>query len=317
MPSVKKSGFTLVELLVVIAIIGVLVALLLPAVQSARESGRRAQCVNQLKQLALACLSYENLHKLMPMSITGIDDPPRGVGVRNGKGWLVSILPQMEQQNMFDQVNFDGRFPDGLGMKRPENLRLFRNKPAYLNCPSDESSRELSKVQFQLEGVEVALTNYKGCIGDTRMGGSASAFPGTEPDCHNNTPCNGSFWRNMYLNPVSTADFPDGLSNTFLIGEDVPEQNHHSAWFYSNGDYSSCHTPPNFFEDPTLPSFYPNKPSFWPNAISFRSRHPGGLHFSLGDGSARFISQNISHANYRAFATRERASENEPIAPGA
>ena len=313
----KARGFTLVELLVVIAIIGVLVSLLLPAVQSARESGRRMHCVNQLRQLALGCLTYHDTQKVVPISITGLaSDMPRGKGELNGKGWIVSILPQIEQQAYFDKIDFRGEFDQNKGMRLPANLELFRNKPAILNCPSDESSRELSKTQFQLESIEVALTNYKGCIGDNRMGGSSSAFPGNMPDCHNTTPCNGSFWRNVFQQPISIGDYADGTTNTFLIGEDVPEQNWHSAWFYSNGDYASCHVPPNFFEDPTLPGFAPTKPSFWPNAISFRSRHPSGLNFAFADGSVHFIRESISQSIYRGLATRERSRQDELVVSG-
>jgi hypothetical protein len=84
-----------------------------------------------------------------------------------------------------------------------------------------------------------------------------------------------------------------------MIGEDIPSQNHHSAAFYCNGDYASCHAPLNFMWNPA-------KPGDWPNTISFRSLHPGGAHFAIGDGSVRYISDNINYDLYRALSTKSR-----------
>jgi prepilin-type N-terminal cleavage/methylation domain-containing protein len=311
----RNWGFTLVELLVVIAIIGVLIALLLPAVQSAREAARRLQCANNLKQLGLAVHTYHDAHQSIPISISPWPgEAPNFEFPRSGKGWLVAILPQIEQQAMYDQFDFTGEFFSSRGIKNRVNDQLLGTQLPAIVCPSDQSSRDrnLWTKMFQMEDRTVALTNYKGVIGDTRMGGGSSAFPGTEPDCHNTSPCNGSFWRNSFANSIRFPDYVDGLSQTFIIGEDVPEHNYHSAWAYSNGDYSSCHVPLNYFPEPP-------DPAFWPNAIAFKSRHTGGGHFALGDASVHFIAEGIEHPIYRAYATRDASLSNqnpEPIPSG-
>ena len=309
----RKSvrGFTLVELLVVIAIIGILIALLLPAVQAAREAGRRAQCLNNVKQLALGCHTYADVNRgTFPTSISMWDEPPISPprGVMTGRGWMVAILPQLEQQNLYAQFDFSGRMDAGKGLMNQVNRQAIQADLAFIRCPSDPSARALSTTQFQVGPAPVRTTNYKGVIGDTRMGGSASAFPGSEPDCHNQPKCNGTFWRNNYQNPVRIADFVDGMSSTAIIGEDVPEHNNHSAWCYSNGDYASTHVPLNFMPDPPTPDA-------WHNTISFRSRHPGGGNFALADGSVRFVSQNVDHKLYRALATREAGLMGNAIEP--
>ncbi len=121
----------------------------------------------------------------------------------------------------------------------------------------------------------------QGVLGDSRIGGSESRFMGTEPDCHQVGGCNGLFCRVSYQKPLSMRDIPDGTSQTFLIGEDVPEHNIRSAAFYANGDYSSCHAPPNYFPKPATPEH-------WQDVTSFRIRHRQGLHFAMADGSVRF-----------------------------
>ena len=99
----------------------------------------------------------------------------------------------------------------------------------------------------------MAVTNYKGVIGDTRMGGGSSIHQGTEPDCHNTIGCSGLFYRNDYQEPVAFRKVTDGTSQTLMLGEDLPRHNYHSAAFYSNGDYASCSAPLNFKPEPPIP----------------------------------------------------------------
>src|SRR5687768_8736072 len=116
--SSHSRGFTLVELLVVIAIIGVLVALLLPAVQMAREAARRMSCGNNLKQMGLAIHNYHDTFHSLPVSLGPWFHGPRPSRQRNGKGWILSALPQLDQQPLFDQFapSFDGDFFSGSGL---------------------------------------------------------------------------------------------------------------------------------------------------------------------------------------------------------
>ena len=305
----KRLGFTLVELLVVIAIIGVLVALLLPAVQAAREAARRSECSNNLKQIALAIHLHHDAREHLPISVSpwrgeaGRNPPPQG---NTGMGWIVQILPYMEQAALFDFFQQHGssgdmlrgsRLAAGIAEVALDGSPGMQSQLPALSCPSDPSALELSEMQWQWRRRSVAVTSYKGVIGDTRMGSGASVHQGSEPDCHNGTGCNGLFYRNTFQEPISFEQVIDGMSNTYMVGEDIPAHNYHSAAFYSNGDYASCHAPLNFKPQP------PN-PVQWPDVMSFRSEHPAGAHFAMADASVQFVTEDIDYCVYRATSTK-------------
>ncbi|MCA9246153.1 MAG: DUF1559 domain-containing protein [Planctomycetales bacterium] len=285
--------------MVVIAIIGVLVALLLPAVQSAREAARRMQCQNQLKQQGLAVHNYATAFGVAPYSIDGSGGSRQGPNPsddENGHGWIVATLPYLEQQPLFDQFNFNGSMESGQGLKDPAKLDLLKIQLNVLMCPSDPSVRELSTDQWQWKGVPVATTSYKGVMGDSIMG-NTSAFGGT-PYCNDGAyECNGIMWRNSYQWPTRFSSMRDGTSNTLLIGEDVPAHNWHSMWTYSNGDTSSTYAPLNFMPDPP-------DPAMWWEMRGFRSLHSGGASFCFADGSVKFLSEAIAQDVYRGLSTR-------------
>jgi prepilin-type N-terminal cleavage/methylation domain-containing protein len=235
----RRAGFTLVELLVVIAVIIVLMGLLLPAVQSVRESARRMQCSNNLKQVGLALHTYHDTMRMLPISLgPHMVQPNRNAPQLNGTGWIGKVLPQLEQQALFDRLSpcFRGDFFAGSGLKDLVCRDVVQTQLSVLQCPSDGSVRRLSATQYQWEEIEVALTSYKGVIGDTQIGAARSQHLGSLPDCHTTIGCTGLFFRNSYLDPQRFAQVIDGLSNTFMVGEDVPEHNDHSAAFYSNSD---------------------------------------------------------------------------------
>ena len=296
----RARGFTLVELLVVIAIIGILVALLLPAVQAAREAARRMSCSNNLKQFGIAVHNYHDVYNSIPISISPWGEA-RPTPQRNGKGWILSSLPYLEQQNLYDQFlpGFNGDMFSGGGIMNTACRPAMRTTLKVIRCPSDGRSKLTATNQFQWPNIEVALTSYKGVIGDTRMGNNSSVHVnGTQPDCHNTIGCNGIFYRNNYQDNMSFAVITDGTSNTLMVGEDVPFYNNHSTAYYSNGDYCSCHGVINYFPKPPAPDN-------WPNAMTFRSMHPGGAQFCLADGSVRFLPQTIDHNNvYRRICTK-------------
>ena len=248
-----QPGMALVELLVVTAVIGMLLALLLPAVQWAREAARRMQCGSQLKQLGLAVHMYHDIHRTIPISIGPWQHGPRPAPQRNGKGWIVGLLPHLEEQALYDQFVpcFQGDFFTGYGIRAVACREVLRQRLSVLECPSDPSVQQTSRDQFELVGVESALTSYKGVIGDSRL--ADSIHPGSVPDCHMHGGCNGLFSRVSYQEPLRLSDVLAGLSNTFLIGEDVVEQNYHSAAYYANGDWNSCHGPLNHFARPPTP----------------------------------------------------------------
>ena len=191
------AGFTLVELLVVIAIIGILVALLLPAIQAAREAARRSGCTNNLKNLGLAVLNHLDQQKHFPLSdgwsspdqdeqnVKDATAPPNG-HKNSGKGWILSILPQLEEQPLYDQFVAGGAFEGqyianicripranvGLGSKKNNIIvpQLMQTQLAVMHCPSDPNATRLSTDNFQWGGCPVAVTSYKGVMDDTFIG---------------------------------------------------------------------------------------------------------------------------------------------------
>ena len=304
----RQSGFTLIELLVVITIIAILAGLLLPAVQQVRSAAKRAECSNNLKQLALGVHSHINAHGVAPLSESAWDLTGDDAHIRSGSGWILRLLPFVEQQSLYDQFDLTGAWSNGL--RHPRNRTAVKNTPTLLFCPSDLTSRKPSTKMAQWEGIEIGMTNYKGVLGDNRMGGGSSQFQGTMPDTHgyHAKGPNGVFYRySALIKPNRWDYFPDGTSNTFIIGEDVPIHNGHSAWCYSNGDYCSAHAPLNNFphtgsKDVPDPSF--SSTGNWPNAMGFRSMHSGGAFFAFGDGSVKWIDERINHDIYRALSTR-------------
>ncbi len=294
----RRPGFTLVELLVVIAIIGILIGLLLPAVQAVRAAARRMQCSNKLKQLGLGVHNYASAWGVIPVGIDYNGNARKGPHPsvqENGKGWIVSILPQLEQQALFDQFNFNGDCSQGMGMRDPSTRDLLKTHVPVLKCPSDPDAMTLITQQYQWKGTEVAVTNYKGVMGDNMMA-SVSSFGGS-PYCNDGQyECNGLFWRNSYQWPRRIEQIRDGTSNTMMIGEDLPKYNWHTAWFFSNGDTSSTYAPLNYMPDPPAPST-------WWDMRGFRSFHSGGAHFCFGDASVRFLTETIPTDVYRALST--------------
>lgn len=286
-----RRGFTLVELLVVIAIIAMLVTLLLPAVQAARESARRAQCMNNLKNIGLAIQNFHSAHNRIPKSHNYESDH-----MLSGRGWIAATLPFMEEQAKYDVMEpyFKGAFARGEGINHPDLANVVNQPVPLFRCPA-AGSKDVSTEEFQWGGKEIAVTNYKGIIGNTKMGGAGVG----SPDCHRSPDCRGLFWRYSHLRTITFPKIIDGLSKTFLAGEDLPRYNRHSAMYHGNGDYSSTHFPPNV--KPADPSVISGN---WPLSITFRSDHPGGLHFAMLDGSVVFINDGIDFDTYRFLSTR-------------
>ena len=195
----RLRAFTLVELLVVIAIIGVLVALLLPAVQAAREAARRSSCSNNLKNLGLAILNHHDAKGHFPVNYGGpfLGEAPGKL--QSAVGWIVEVLPYLEQQPLFQQFKqggaYEGKFRlnvppsmsmPGLGICSTKNgisiRQVMQTQLSVLQCPSDQSVTELSDVQTELKGSPVALTSYKGVLDDTMLGESGGGIPAFRND---------------------------------------------------------------------------------------------------------------------------------------
>jgi prepilin-type N-terminal cleavage/methylation domain-containing protein/prepilin-type processing-associated H-X9-DG protein len=349
----QRHAFTLVELLVVIAIIGVLVALLLPAVQAAREAARRAACVNNMHNLAIAVQSYhdarghfpvdEDYHQSGPFEVdltnpssplnsgyqAVASDPIRVAAKLSGAGWIVEVLPQLEQQSLYNQFKpyLDKawyRRKQGMNANVPELRLAIQTQPEVLLCPSNDL-RGPRDDQYPYSSNEpdymsnapamVAVTHYKGNAGD----GAFEPEPPESPAgfwtynplvrCYNRTDCYGIFWRTTYWRGgVKIKEISDGTSNTFLLGEASPEDGNSPAWS-SDGDWAITGVQLNWDWQskglclgPEGPS--PGLRSCWPLMRGFRGKHPGGVNFAFADGNVRFISESIEHVTYRALSTR-------------
>jgi prepilin-type processing-associated H-X9-DG protein len=308
----------------VIAIIAVLIGLLLPAVQSARESARRISCSNKIRQLALAAVNYQDANRKFPVSVSQWGE---GSGTKvcsrnntcTGRGWILETLPFMEQGDLYARLapSTTGNIYSNGGLKA---VAALLNAPqSGLACPSDPDGGRTFRVDTRgvtgpfmdqsMANTEVAITNYKGVLGATRVGGSFGSIwprhddePGAAADCHNNgsnRTCKGVFWRNSYQYPVRIKDMIDGTSKTLLIGEAVYAHDHHAVALYSDGDWAACNVPLNYLPNPPVPQN-------WWNVRGFRSLHRGGANFARADGSVRFTDESIDMTAYIALSTRNR-----------
>jgi len=310
--NVSDRGFTLVELLVVIAIIGVLIALLLPAVQQAREAARRMQCTNNLKQLGLAFHNYHDTYgKLPPMYIQL--DP-----VDDNKGhwaWSVFLLPFLEQGNTYDTLQPNTRTASAA---IDANKQVFQNRNDAFRCPSDTGP------DFHDSGLDpgyaivgesgggggLALSNYVVSvnIANVRQKKSTDGRTGTTGNI-------GPFYRDSN---TGFRDITDGLSNTLLAGERAWQRNgvrNSAGMLYAvrdaNGNGPSAQDSDTAWNQGVVTIAgtvrYPiNVVLTSTNSDkngAFSSHHPGGAQFLLGDGAARFISDTVELNNDSAWTT--------------
>jgi prepilin-type N-terminal cleavage/methylation domain-containing protein/prepilin-type processing-associated H-X9-DG protein len=299
-----RLAFTLIELLVVIAIIGVLIGLLLPAVQKVREAANRMKCQNNLKQIAIACMNYESVYNFMPANrYGGYSNTPDSYGPINGWGknsrswsFLSAILPQMEQQALYAQGN--------IPIPSLANSGIAAMAVNTFLCPSDLAYTAGPQVENTIytNDLLVGLTNYKGVMGSCYAWGAwgnAGFGPTIEPGWGLQDPWvngDGIFPVCVYVKPRRLADIIDGTSNTFMIGEQAWNINTDGGypWVESVGSSASCAMPPNL-----------QQVSGWPDMYGFRSKHTGGLNFAYADGSVHFISDTIGLATYRAMGTMD------------
>lgn len=332
----QRTGFTLVELLVVIAIIGILVGLLLPAVQAAREAARRMQCANNLKQIGLAAQNYHDTYKTLPWN----SDSAWNAGAYPNSqkrhprdhwqtfSWLTSILPYVEQKNVYDRINFN----TVATATDASNLALAQTVISAYICPSNDQDKirdgQQANYGHAAQG-RIAGTDYVGNLGHIWGGwkdcGEVPDFPGPANDPNlfrrdspgtpwvdgswvdQQTKINGCF---KYFGSVSMAQVKDGTSNTILAFENMHWRggnaanfdygyNEHAGWMSSVGATHTIRNPINNRNRAWLPA--------WAGDIrcaSWSSNHPAGAQAVRVDGSVQFVPETIDHISRYALGVR-------------
>jgi prepilin-type N-terminal cleavage/methylation domain-containing protein len=294
-----RRGFTLIELVVVIAIIAVLIGLLLPAVQKVRESANRAVCQNNLKQIGLALHNYHARTDAFPPGFNSFvqtdgSNSPQGPGW----SWAAHLLPDLEQDNLFRQINLNTSAATQPG-PRLAVVKVFL-------CPSDPAP-PLADVYPLVNGTfgpaigQAGRSNYPGIIGTVEAG--------EDPP----EPADGVFYRNSR---TRIADILDGTSNTFAVGERASK---HALGTWAAAVYGTGIPHPPLTGSPSawygegaavhILGHCSDEPGHTPNGTSthvddFSSFHPLGAHFLLADGSVRIVNDAIDPAVYRALGTR-------------
>ncbi len=288
----RRSGFTLIELLVVIAIIAILIALLVPAVQKVREAAARSQCQNNMKQIGLALHGYHDIIKRLPSS-----EFHDNAGKPVRWNWIPKIMSFVEQDAVFSRLDFTKHSWE-VG-----NYPLLSQRYGLFLCPADPYKELMREEEhFAAPTWVLSQADYAACAGDYQNATGVGASPPYGNLNYTNGVVRGVMGRWGWA--AKFAEIPDGLSNTFAVGECV------GAFCVTQNLASQCWGttahPINYKNDTfpnNLPTMTPSNPR-WDESIGFRSFHPGGCNFLFVDGTVKFVDQNIDGVTYRALASR-------------
>ena len=304
------NGFTLVELLVVIAIIGILIGMLLPAVQAVREAARRISCANNMRQMSLAMLNYESANQRFPPGMTAdqsyLTDADLSFAAAielPGVGWSCIILPFIEQENQFDNVSTlsNGLRDTTAAFNSNEGKNVL---PSFI-CPSCPMA-EINPERFGAN----AKSNYVGIWGtNVNANSNGSDYDDIAADATVYDPSN--YDGVLFLDSeIAFGDIPDGASNTFLVGERdgalIPGTNLiRRAANWIGGEQANflnfCLAPCSSFGDVTINSIVDSNPS---RLLAISSQHNGGAQFGRADGSVQFVAETVATDVYEAMATK-------------
>jgi prepilin-type N-terminal cleavage/methylation domain-containing protein/prepilin-type processing-associated H-X9-DG protein len=293
MQSQRRRGFTLLEVLVVIAILSVLAALLLPAIQAAREAARRTQCRNNLRQMGLALHTYHESMSVFPM---GYVSPTQSAPLNTspGWGWAALILPHLDQRPLYDSVNFS------LPIELSENQTARTTAVGVYACPSDTAV-----------GTYAALSEWGGVVADVHTNSYAACFgSGQEIDEFPDSG-NGIFIRNR---STRIADIRDGTSQTVAIGERgaclvmtpwAGAPINAISQFSSDTRVWTYDTTGHGGELVLARAYWISPNAQGTGTADFYSAHADGIHFLFADGSVRLVKSTVNLSVYRALCTRD------------
>jgi prepilin-type N-terminal cleavage/methylation domain-containing protein len=275
MRSTFRAGFTLVELLVVIAIIGVLVAMAIPAVQASRELGRRAMCQANLSQVMLALQSYENAFEALPAGVVNPDGPIRNEPIGLHQGWLIQMLPHLDQQNAYERIDFDKSVYD------PANAPVRKLSLPGLVCPSEPKH-------------EAACSNYAGCHHDAEA-----------PIAADNR---GVLFLNSH---IRRHEIPDGSAYTIFVAEkrldiaDLGWMSGTRATLRNTGTrLNGTSTNAAATDQTATEDAQADAPGSLLYVGGFGSWHVSGAFVGFGDSSVRYINDEIDQALWQRLGSR-------------